>query len=255
MNPNPKVSVITVVYNGADTIRDCIDSVQSQTFTNIEHIVVDGGSTDGTQTIVESYGEHIHEFISEPDNGIYDAMNKGIHHASGDVIAILNADDMYVDDEVLESVVDAFKQNPNVGLVYGDLQYVARKNTSKIRRVWRAGKYTPGAFRRGWTIPHPSCFVLHEMYERFGMYRTDLPIAADYELILRMVVRYHVPVLYIPSNLVTMRTGGTSGKSFGTIFRANREVLRAWQLNGFAKPYHIFFLKPLSKLLQFFHTR
>jgi glycosyltransferase len=257
-----KISVIIAVYNGAKTIRDTIDSILMQQNVDVECIVIDGGSKDQTVEIAKSYGNKIATIVSESDKGMYDAMNKGIKLATGEIIAILNADDMYEDARVLEKVAAAFQgqptknqngtqqQNKTIGCVYGNIRYVDQHDTHKIKRTWISREYAPGLFKKGWHPPHPAFFVRKNIYETFGTYRTDLSISADYEMMLRLLEINHVPSVYIPEFLVRMRDGGMSNKSFKNIFKANMQVLRAWKINGRPVPYQIFLLKPFSKLRQ-----
>jgi len=245
-----KVSVITVVYNGAKTIRDCMDSVLGQTHKDIEYIIIDGASKDETANIVRSYGEKIHTLVSEPDGGIYDAMNKGIRRATGDIVAILNSDDMYASEHVIETVVREFEKNADAGCVYGDLEYVNQSDTTVVRRIWKSRAYSPGLFKTGWHPAHPSFFVRKSIYEKYGLYRTEFPISADYEMMLRLLEIQKIKSAYIPEVLVKMRTGGNSNKSLKNIIKGNLEALRAWKVNGRKIPYSIFFTKPLSKLRQ-----
>jgi len=220
-----KVSIITVVYNGKNTIEDCLKSVANQTYPLIEHIIIDGGSTDGTLDVIKKYKNKIAKVISEPDKGIYDAMNKGLRSADGDIIGILNSDDMYADNSVIESVVSTITDN-NVDSCYGDLVYVDRDDTAKIKRQWKAGEYKKEKFKKGWMPPHPAFFVKKEMYERYGYLNLDFPLAADYELMLRFLYRYGITTAYIPKVLVKMRAGGTSRPGLYTI-KATIENYRA----------------------------
>ncbi len=245
-----KISVITVVYNGEKTIRDCINSVLFQNYPDLEYIIVDGQSTDGTLTIVRSYGEKIHTVISGPDSGMYEAMNKGIEAATGDIVAILNSDDMYASSDVLEKVSREFEKNKEIGCVYGDLQYVDKNDTSIVRRIWKSKSYTPGLFKRGWHPAHPAFFVRKSVYEKYGLYNTDLRIASDYEMMLRFLEIKKIPSSYIPELLVKMRDDGMSNKSLFNMIKANIEVLKAWKINGKKIPYLLFLKKPLSKIKQ-----
>lgn len=246
-----KVSIITVVYNGEKTIRDCINSVMSQTYPDIEYIVIDGNSTDSTLEIIHSYESKITKIISESDHGTYDAMNKGINLATGDIIAILNSDDMYVHRDTINKVIYEFKKDSEIECVYGDLQYVDQHNINYVRRVWKSCPYLPGLFKKGWHPAHPAFFVRKSTYGKFGLYRTDFFIASDYEMMLRLLEIKKIKSTYIPDYLVKMRTGGNSNKSLVNIIRANIEVLKAWKVNGEKVPYFIFFKKPFSKLKQF----
>jgi len=250
-----KVSIITVVWNNAKTIQNAIDSVISQTHKNIEYIVIDGASTDGTVEIVRMYGENISKFVSEADKGLYDAMNKGIALVSGDLVGILNSDDFYAYSDAIKDVVTVFESDANVGIVYGDLLYVDAQDVSKTVRTWESGEYRAGLFESGWHPPHPSFFVRKKVYDEFGLFNTGLKIAADYELMLRLMHKYSVKAAYIPKVFVKMRTGGASNGSIFGIVKANIECLRAWNINGFGIRPMIFFKKPISKIKQLFKGR
>jgi glycosyltransferase len=245
-----KVSVITVVFNGAKTIRTCIESVLAQEYPNIEYIIVDGASKDTTVEIARSYGDKITKIISEPDKGIYDAMNKGIRNATGDIVVLLNCDDLYVDSHVIADVVKEFEKNPEIGCVYGDLEYVDQHNTDIVRRYWKSRAYKPGLFRTGWHPAHPTFFVKKNIYDMYGLFNLAFPISADYELMLRFLEIHRVPSGYVPRVLVKMRLGGNSNKSLEHIIKGNIEVLKAWKANNVSTPWWIFFSKPLSKLFQ-----
>ena len=244
------VSIITVVYNGADTIAEAIGSVLGQSYAPIEYIIVDGASTDNTADVVRQYGDQISLFISEPDQGLYDAMNKGIAAATGEVIGILNADDLYRHPDTISRVMALFQQ-PAVDGVYGDLVYAQRDKPDHIIRYWRAGHYQPGAFLKGWMPPHPTFFVRAGIYRSLGLFTTSLRSAADYELMLRFIHKHQIRVAYLPEVLVVMRMGGVSNSSLGNRLRANREDRLAWQLNALKPNWLTLWLKPLRKLAQF----
>ncbi len=244
------VSIITVVYNGADTIRDCLDSVLSQTYPHLEYIVIDGGSTDGTAEIVRSYGPKIARFISEPDKGIYDAMNKGIHLATGDVIGLLNADDLYQHPHVISTVVSTLNQTGS-DAVYSNMVYVDRQDTSRVLRYWSGGTYRAGSFLWGWMPAHPTLFVRRKVYEQYGVFTTALRSAADYELMLRFIHRHQIRISYLNELTVMMRAGGISNQTWRHRLRANREDAEAWRLNGIKPYFFTLWLKPLRKLGQF----
>jgi glycosyltransferase involved in cell wall biosynthesis len=246
-----KVSIITVVFNGAQTLSSCIDSVLSQNYPSIEYIVVDGNSSDGTQMIVQDYGKRISHFISEPDHGIYDAMNKGIALASGEIIGILNADDFYADSVVISNVVERLKTE-NAAACYGDLDYVDGKNTGLVIRKWKAGEYSEGSFVNGWMPPHPSFFLSRKAYSDWGCFRLDMGSAADYELMLRMIHKHGIKPLYLPKVLVKMRVGGVSNNTIKNRWRANRNDKKAWKINGMKPRFYTFILKPMRKISQFF---
>lgn len=246
-----KISIITVVYNGDKTIRDTIDSVLNQTYPDVEYIVVDGKSTDSTLEIVESYGSRIGRILSEPDRGIYDAMNKGIKIATGDVIGLLNADDVYASSDVLTQVAQKFAETEADG-IYGDLVYVDQEDLGKVRRTWKAGQYRTGDFLRGWMPPHPTFFLARDFYKNYGYFRLDMGSAADYELMLRMIHKNEAKLSYIQKTLVRMRVGGVSNLTLKNRWIANRNDLAAWKVNGL-KPYTFtILLKPFRKILQFF---
>ena len=245
-----KVSIITVVYNGAEFIRDCIESILNQTYSDIEYIIVDGKSTDGTVDIVQSYGKKVAQFVSEPDKGLYDAMNKGIRLATGDVIGLLNADDYYRHSQVIENMVALFEQT-NSDAVYGDMIYVERNAAKKLKRYWRSGWYTNDAFRWGWMPGHLSFFAKRSIYEQYGSFRLDMKSAADYELMLRFIHKHKIKLAYMDEVTIVMRIGGISNSSVKNRLRANREDQLAWQLNGMAPYFFTFWLKPLRKLSQY----
>ncbi|MCF0055707.1 glycosyltransferase family 2 protein [Dyadobacter sp. CY356] len=245
-----KISIITVVYNGAATIRHCIESVLSQNFDSIEYIVVDGNSTDGTKDIVLSYGSKIDKFISEPDKGIYDAMNKGIKLATGDVIGILNADDFYTNTTVISEVARAMEQSGADGC-YGDLNYVDGQNEAVIKRNWVSGQYRPNSFLMGWMPPHPTFFVRKKCYEQYGAFRLDMGSAADYEIMLRLIFKFGIKLTYIPKVLVKMRTGGVSNNTLKNRLKANNNDRKAWLVNDIKPRFFTLWLKPVRKIVQF----
>jgi glycosyltransferase involved in cell wall biosynthesis len=208
-----KISLITVTYNSESTIRTTIESVLQQDYYNIEHIIIDGLSEDQTLNILSDYLS-IKKVVSEPDSGIYEAMNKGIKIATGDIIGILNSDDFYVDNKVITTIANYFKENTLIQAIYANLVYVDRDNIDIIKRIWEAGEFDRKHFLNGWTLPHPTFFVRKEVYERYGAYNTTLKIAADYELILRFLYKFNINVAYLPITIVKMRVGGASNGSF-----------------------------------------
>lgn len=246
-----KISIITATYNSAKTLRDTIKSIQNQCYSDIEYIIIDGASKDNTVAIAKEYNGLVSHILSEPDQGIYDAMNKGIALATGDVLGILNSDDFYAHEQVLEVVMNAF-QKRNVDTVYGDLQYVDAENTSQVVRHWRAGGFYYKQFRYGWMPPHPAFFVRRELYEKYGVFDTSFRSAADYELMLRFLYKHRATAYYIPEVFVKMRTGGMSNANFRHRIRANREDLRAWRVNGLRPYFFTTLLKPIRKLNQFY---
>ncbi|MCP3932535.1 MAG: glycosyltransferase [Bacteroidetes bacterium] len=243
-----KISIITATYNAARTIRDCLECVRSQT-AEVEHILVDGMSKDGTLDIVQGYYGDLAKIVSEPDLGIYDAMNKGLKLATSEIIGILNADDFYPAKDTLAQVLNAF-DNPQIGACYGDLLYVDGRNTHKIVRNWRSGSFIPEKFYWGWMPPHPTFFVRRAVYEKHGLFNLELGSAADYEIMLRFLLKHRVRAAYIPKVLVKMRTGGVSNSTVTNRLRANKMDRMAWCVNDL-RPYPwTLTLKPLRKIGQ-----
>lgn len=243
------ISVVTVVRNANRTIRACLESVRKQT-RRPEHVVIDGCSTDGTLDILLEYANNGVSLVSERDQGIYDAMNKGISRSSGDVLGFLNADDFYADPFVIQRIASVF-ENDQVDACYGDLQYVDAVNDLNVVRYWRSGEFNADKFYWGWMPPHPTFFARKQLFAKFGVFRPELGTAADYELMLRFLVKHRATVVRIPSVLVKMRVGGASNATFKTRLRANRMDREAWRLNNL-RPYPwTLILKPLSKLPQF----
>jgi glycosyltransferase involved in cell wall biosynthesis len=243
------VSIITVTYNSAETIAETMRSVEEQDYPQIEHIIVDGLSTDNTANIVQRF-THTAKVISEKDEGIYHAMNKGILAATGDIIGILNSDDIYIDNKVISKIVREFK-NPALQSCYADLQYMDAKNNSLITRTWKSGNYKAGSFYWGWMPPHPTFFVRKSVYDKVGLFDTSLRSAADYEMMLRILVKHQMSTIYLPHVIVKMRTGGLSNASVKNRIRANREDRKAWHLNELKPYFFTLYLKPLRKVIQF----
>jgi glycosyltransferase involved in cell wall biosynthesis len=247
-----KISIITAVWNGARTIRDCIESVNGQTYP-AEHIILDGKSTDRTLDVISQFYPSLGKVVSEPDRGIYDAMNKGIRLATGDVIGTLNADDIYANSNVLAKVARVFADK-SLDACYGDLDYVDPVDTARVVRSWRSGAFNQKAFYWGWMPPHPTFFVRRKIYENYGDFKLDMGSAADYELMLRFIVKRRIRVGYIPEVLVNMRCGGVSNLTLRNRIAANRMDRRAWEVNAL-KPYPwTLWVKPLRKIGQFFVT-
>jgi glycosyltransferase involved in cell wall biosynthesis len=249
-----KISIITVCYNSERYIQFAMASVLEQTYKNIEYIVVDGSSTDSTLDIIKEYEPRFNghmRWVSEPDKGIYDAMNKGIAMASGDIVGILNSDDAYASADVISDIMRSFTTQ-TCDAVYGDLVYVDATNTDKIKRYWKAGQYRKQLFKYGWMPPHPSFFVKKEVYNTYGLFRADFKSAADYEFMLRVIHKAQITLAYIPKVLVTMRTGGTSNANLYSRYRNNKEDRKAWKVNQ-VKPYFFtLMLKPVRKIPQYF---
>ena len=246
---NVNISIITAVLNASSSIRYCLDNVKGQTYQPKEHIIIDGGSTDNTVAVINEFGSAITKTFSEPDAGMYDAMNKGLKSATGDIVGILNADDYYANNRILEKVATVF-QNPNVDACYGDLHYVKCDEEHKVVRYWRAGNFTVSDFDQGWMPPHPTFFVRRKIYEQYGGFKLDLGTSADYELMLRFLLKHRIKCSYIPETLVHMRSGGISCVSIKARLAANQMDRRAWAVNNL-KPYPwTMCLKPLRKLGQ-----
>jgi glycosyltransferase involved in cell wall biosynthesis len=244
-----KISIVTATYNSAATVRDTLTCIANQQHPFVEHIIVDGLSKDNTLSIVKEFS-HVAKIVSEKDKGIYDAMNKGVKLATGDVIGILNSDDFYTGPEVLTKVAAAF-EDPSVEAVYGDLQYVKQDNVDRITRTWKAGTYQKKYLYYGWMPPHPTFFVRRQVYDKAGFFNIALRSAADYELMLRILLKYNASARYIPEVLVKMRTGGVSNASLQNRFKANKEDAKAWKLNDLKPYFFTLWLKPLRKVFQF----
>lgn len=244
-----KISIITVSYNSASTIEDTIKSVLAQNYADLEYLIIDGGSKDNTMEIVGKYKDKIAIIISEPDKGIYDAMNKGVKLATGEVVGILNSDDFFQHETVLKEVADAFSSG-GFDACYGDIEYVDRLDTNKKVRFWKAGEYEKNKLESGWIMPHPAVFIKKETYSRNGLYNLDFPIAADYELLLRYLMQ-GAKVKYINSTLVCMREGGTSAMSLEQRRKGWNELKRAWTVNNLKVPMFFIIRRVLSKVGQY----
>ncbi len=244
-----KISLVTACYNSNETIRDTLQCIAEQAYPTIEHIIIDGFSSDNTLAIVKEF-PHVAKIVCEKDKGIYDAMNKGISMASGEIIGILNSDDLYTHDRVVSNVMEKFTDE-TVDIVYGDLQYVNRQKTSKVVRTWKAGNYTTSSFYFGWMPPHPSFFVRKRVYDQFGLFRLELKTAADYEIIIRFLLKNKLKATYLPEVLVKMRMGGASNASLKQRIRANQEDYWAWRMNKLRPNPFTLILKPLRKIKQF----
>jgi len=229
-----KVSIITVVWNNKETIRDSIDSILSQTYQNIEYIIVDGGSNDGTVDVVKSYGDKIDKFISEADNGIYDALNKGIAISTGDIIGLLHSDDYYPNPNILSIVVEKFKNN-DIDMIWGDIIYVNKKGESK--RHYSGENIN---FNIGIMPPHPSVFIKKKCYEDFGYYNTDYRIAADYDLLFRFIKLNNLKCIYSNDIIVNMTPGGASNKNIFSSIKLNKEIYQIHKSHN--RPISIFSL-------------
>jgi len=246
-----KVTIVTVSYNSMATIADTIRSVSSQTYKNIEHIIVDGASTDGTVEIVNSFGSKVSKFITEPDNGIYQAMNKGIRLATGDVIGILNSDDFLCDNHIIETLVNTFKES-NADVIYGDVRYINPRKPEKTVRYYSSKKFNPMKFKYGFIPAHPSVYAKRNLYEISGLFKEDYIIAADYELLIRFFRNRSIHSEYIPIPFVSMRTGGISNRSLKNRFIINKEILRACKENGIQTNMINIYSRYLIKIFEYF---
>ena len=245
-----KLSIVTVCLNSVETVEDTIKSVLIQDYKDIEYIVVDGGSSDGTLDILTKYQSRISTCISEPDNGVYDAMNKGIKLSSGDIVATLNADDMYADETIVGRMLEFIQKN-GLDAAYGDLAYIDPKNGNHVMRFWKAGKYKRGAFYHGWVMPHPTFFCRKKVFDKYGYFNNSFQIAADFELMLRFVEKHQINVGYLPKVIVKMRTGGKANVLRG-IIRGNWEIIRSFRLNNLRLSPWLFVCKPIIKICQLF---
>jgi len=244
-----KISIITVTYNNEQTIASCIESVVNQTYNNIEYIIIDGKSTDNSLTIAKNYSDKISRIICEADEGMYYALNKGIKIASGDIIGFLHADDFYENNKVIEDIILQFKEF-NTDSVYGDLQYVKKNNANSVIRNWKAGKFSFKKLKKGWMPPHPSFFVKKEIYNKYGLFNTDLKIAADYDLMIRFLGKHKISTHYLSKVIVKMRWGGKSNKNIKNIIAKSKEDYKSIKTNKIGGLRTLFF-KNFNKFKQF----
>ena len=248
-----KISLITVTFNSGGTLRDTIQSVLSQTYYDIEYIIVDGHSQDTTVDIIKEYEPLFDgrlKWISEKDQGLYDAMNKGFQMATGDMVGIINSDDLLAEATAIEKVIDCFEGHKDIDCVYADLYYVSQYDTSKIVRHWITGKQR--SFSKGWHPAHPTFYVKREIYSKYGLFDLDFKFAADFELMLRLVEKEHIRLFYLPEPLVRMRLGGTTSKNLTNIRKGNIECLNAFRKNGIPVSVLYPFYRLLPKLKQYF---
>lgn len=247
-----KISIITVSYNSAKTIEDTIISVLNQSYKNLEYIIVDGKSSDKTMGIVKSYQDKISVIISEQDKGIYDAMNKGIAMASGDVVGIINSDDIFFDKNCVKRIIEKFVET-SADIIYGDLLYVDRLDTKKIKRKWISGNYYRGSFRTGWHPPHPAVFIKKRIYDMLGVFDLGFNISADFELLLRFFENPKVSCRYLPGYIVKMRSGGVSNSGIRNIIEGNKNIIKALKKNNIKVNKILYVVKRLLlKIGQYF---
>lgn len=244
-----KISIITATFNSSAHIADCVKSVNDQTYHDIEHIIVDGASKDNTLDIVNGIPNRVEKIISEPDKGIYDAMNKGIQAATGYIIGILNSDDFFTSDDVIQTVVDSFKNN-DIDALYGDVHFVSPDNLSKSVRYYSSSVFKPSLFRFGFMPAHPSFYMKKECYDKYGLYALDYKIASDYDLLIRYLYKEKIKYKYIKKDFVTMRTGGVSTENFNSRVTLNKEIVRACRKYGIYTNLFMLSLKYLYKIFE-----
>ena len=246
-----KISVITVCYNSAATIADTFASVAAQSHPDVEHIVIDGGSTDGTVDIIKRHQPQIAHWISEKDRGLYDAMNKGLQKANGDVVGFLNADDVYYDGRVL-SVIAKKMSEENIQACFGDLVYVDPKNLQKIIRYWKSKPYKNGAFKYGWVPAHPTFYAQKNVYLRHGGFDLSYQLASDFDIMCRFIEKHHIKTKYISQIFVRMRTQGETNKSIANIIKQNIEIVKSMKKNGAnVAPGRFIVSKLASRIVQY----
>ena len=244
-----KISIITATYNSEAHIADCVKSVNSQTYDDIEHIIIDGASKDNTLEIVKNIPNRVVKIVSEPDRGIYDAMNKGINLATGDVIGILNSDDFFTSNDVIETVVNAFNNN-DIEALYGDVHFVDPNDLNKCVRYYSSAIFKPSLFRFGFMPAHPSFYMKRECYEKHGLYALDYRIAADYDLLIRYLYKEKINYKYLKKDFVTMRTGGVSTENFNSRVTLNREIVKACKRYGISTNMFLLSLKYFYKIFE-----
>lgn len=242
-----KISIITVVFNRVKTVERAIQSVLNQCYGDIEYIIIDGASTDGTLDVIEKYKDRIHTIVSEKDKGMYDALNKGIKSATGDIVGILHADDEFADETIIQQVVDVFLQNKHTDCIYGDVGFVKEEDPQKIVRYYSSAIFHPRLFKYGFMPAHPTFFCYKKFFELYGFYRTDLEIAADFDLLLRYLKKFTLQSVYIPQMLVRMNMGGKSTKGLSSTIRINKEIkqiLKEHKMpSGYLRLYSRYFIK------------
>ncbi len=244
-----KISIITVSYNSERTIGETIKSVLSQTYPFIEYIIIDGNSNDNTLAIIKNYESRVNKLLREPDNGIYDAMNKGIAMATGDVIGILNSDDIFYDEQVIEKIAEAFSKNTELDCLYGNIVFFG-SDKYKTTRTWKTKQYSRYYFELGEVPPHPALFVKANVYKEAGLYKTDFQLSADQEFMLRILKLKKYKSFFLDQYIVRMRIGGASTMGLKSYLISTREIKRAWNSNGFSYPVWLYILRPIKKAMQ-----
>ncbi len=246
---NPKISIITATYNSLSTLKKTILSVQNQTYKSVEHIIIDGKSNDGTVEWLKENSDKISHWSSEKDNGIYDALNKGISLSKGEIIGFLHADDFYADNNILLNIAQHFEKE-NCQLLYGDLEYIASNETEKVIRYWKSGEFSTKKLKYGWMPPHPTVYFKKELTDNFGKFNLDYKISADYDWLLRVLTK-NILVVYLPKTMIKMRVGGTSNRGIKNIIQKSKEDFKALKKSDF-NPYFSLIFKNISKINQFF---
>ena len=248
-----KISIITATFNSIKNIEDCVNSVRKQSYDNIEHIIVDGASKDNTVPFLKSKFNKFTKIVSEEDNGIYDAMNKGVKLANGDLIAFLNSDDFYANDNVVAKIVNLFKNEPSIDACYSDLIYIDKVNILKTIRYFKSCEFKPGLFLKGWCPPHPTFIARRSVFKRYGDFDLNYPLASDFDLMMRFLEIHRIKSMYIPEVWVHMRIGGVTNKNLKNILQQNLEILNSFKKNGLSLNVFIFFFnKIISRFNQFF---
>lgn len=245
-----KISIITVCYNSAETIGATLQSVREQTHPDIEHIVIDGGSGDTTLEVISVEGSNVAKVVSEPDHGIYDAMNKGLLIASGDVVGFLNSDDVLAHPTVISRIAETMA-NPSTDACHGDLVYVAQRDLSKVVRYWKSREYRPGQFERGWVPAHPTFYARRALYQRYGGFDLKFGLAADFDILLRLFESCGIRSKYIPEVLVKMRLGGATNASLRNVFQQNMEIANAFRKYGLRPGLKLFAFRLITRISQF----
>lgn len=249
---NIKISIITVTWNVESTLVDTMESVKKQKYRGIEYIIIDGGSTDGTLDLTKAYSDTIHKIISEPDMGIYDAINKGINAATGDVIGFLHADDMLADNSIIGKIACEFDYDENLESVIGDIVFVKQLDPTSVVRNYSSKKWKPSKFAWGFMPPHPSFFCRKTVYSKYGLYKLDYKIAADYELLIRYLLLKKISYKYLPLITTRMRLGGISTRGIKSLILLNKEIKRALSENKIYTNYFMIYSKYLFKIFEFF---
>ncbi len=244
-----RISIVTAAFNSSKTIRTTLESVANQSWPNIEHIIIDGGSSDNTLSIVSEF-QHVSKVISEKDKGIYDAMNKGIKNASGKVIGFLNSDDWFANDFVIDEIARNF-EGTNIDAVYGDLEFVKNEDDNNPKRMWISEEYKDNFFSKGWVPPHPTFYAKLSIYEKFGLFNANLKFAADFDVMCRLIAKEKINTKYLPGTKVKMRLGGATTKNLRNIIKGNIEIYNSLKKNNVEITKFFFFKKILMKLTQF----